>query len=136
MVLDELAHDPDERSPIQILDEETGIEMQLDGETRKWYEISYLNGNLWKMHKHRLNAAQVILANNNQKKYVAVNLLATFCVTLHRYYRFGFERLCRFMAMVDETRRKYNNNVDEYTKLFESVTGMKIQAMPFYTGKR
>lgn len=135
-VLDEIGADGDERSPIEVLDQETGIEMRLDGETASYKTKSYLFSERWKRDKHRLNAAQVIYANTQQKKFVAPNLLATFCVALHRYYGFGYERLCRFMAMVDEIRRKYNNNVDEYTELFERTTGMKIQTMPFYTGKK
>ncbi len=134
-VLDELADDPQERSLIQVLDEETGIEMRLDGEKRTWREISYLNGRLWKRDKHRLNAAQIILANTNQKKYVAVNLLSAFCVALHRHFGFGYERLSRFIAAVDAIRHEHNNNAEAYTALFEQKTGMRIQSMPFYDGR-
>lgn len=134
-VLNELINDPQERSPIQILDEETGIEMRLDGEKRPWREISYLNGKAWKRDKHRLNAAQIIYANQQQKKFVAPNLLSTFCVALHRHYGFGFERLSRFMAQADDLRRKYGEQPDNYSELFNKTTGMELKKMPFYSGK-
>lgn len=135
-VLDELAEDPEERSPIQILDEETGIEMRLDGERRSYKDISFLYGPRWVRDKHRLNAAQIIYANHQQKKYVAPNLLSTFCVALHRHYGFGFERLSRFIMEVDAIRREYGEQPDNYSELFNSTTGMELKEMPFYSGKK
>lgn len=134
-VLDEIGTDGRGRSPIQVLDEETGIEMKLDGENRSYTEKSYLYSERWKRDKHRLSAAQIIYANQQQKKFVAPNLLSTFCVALHRHYGFGFERLSRFMAQADDLRREYGEQPDNYSELFNKTTGMELKKMPFYSGK-
>lgn len=136
-VLDTFKDDEQERSPIQVLDEETGMEFRLDGENHSWRDIIYLNGEKWMKNKNRMNAAQVIYANNQQKKYVAVNMLAVMCITLHRCFGFGWERLSRFMAAVDGYRTQFNNDIASYSQLLFEKTGMRVENMPFrYEGRK
>ena len=88
-VMDEEIKKGGDRSMIQVLDEETGIELTIDEKGRSWRDIIYLNSELWKKHKDRFTPAGVILANVSQKKYVAPNTLAAFCIALHRLYGWG-----------------------------------------------
>lgn len=130
-VMDEVIQSGNDKSMIQVLDEETGIEMTLDENGRSWREIVYLNSELWKIHKSRLTSTGVILANNSQRKYVAPNILAAFCVALHRIYGWSHVRLSRLMGQVDQIRMDLGEEPKRYSALLEKETGVKPETLPF-----
>ena len=51
-------------------------------------------------------------------------MLANLCLGLHRSDGFGSERIQRFIEAVDVYRMKFGNNVKEYAREMERVTGI------------
>lgn len=129
--MDEALRSCADKSMIEILDDETGVELTIDEKGRSWREIIYLNSELWKKHKNRFSPAGVILANISQKKYVAPNTIAAFLITLHRMYGYGHERLSRFAAVLDDVRRELGENPNLYSKKLSEITGLDVRELPF-----
>ena len=112
------------KSMLQMLEEETGIEMQLSGYDRSYHEFSYLDGDVWdgKM----LNLQQTIYMHQQQKKWLAPLILACICLSLHRDEHWGADRIARFISRVDQMRQEYGEKPDRFRKLMEEETDLSI----------
>lgn len=114
------------RSIFQKLEDETGIEIALDG-CKSYHEYMYFdekadNGGKW-------SEAKEIYLRQQQKKWVAPMILASICISLHRDDGWGFERLSAFMVKVDALRREYGENPKTYYERLLEITGINWRTM-------
>lgn len=115
------------KSMLQMLEEETGIEMRLSGYDRSYHEFSYLDGDAWdgKM----LNNAQLIYMHQQQVKWLAPLVLACICLMLHRDEHWGPERIAKFIGYVDAMRQELGENPEKYRQLMREVTDVPEDRM-------
>ena len=95
------------KSMIQMLDEETGIEIQ-NGDGKSWKDLAYLNS---KINTDRMTKAMYIYMRREQKKWAAPQVMACLLLALHRREGFGYDRCQRFVAQVDEIKAQYKDTV-------------------------
>lgn len=112
------------KSMLQMLEEETGIEMQLSGYDRSYHEFSYLDGDAWD--GKFLTLPQTIYMHQQQKKWLAPLILACICLSLHRDEHWGPDRIARFIQQVDKMRQEYGERPDRFRKLMEEVTDLPV----------
>ena len=112
------------KSMLQMLEEETGIEMQLSGYDRSYHEFSYLDGDAWD--GKLLNLPQTIYMHQQQKKWLAPQILACICLSLHRDEHWGPDRIARFIQQIDAMRQEYGERPDRFRKLMEEVTDLPV----------
>ena len=112
------------KSMLQMLEEETGIEMQLSGYDRSYHEFSYLDGDAWD--GKLLSLPQTIYMHQQQRKWLAPLILACICLSLHRDEHWGADRIARFISQVDQMRQEYSERPDRFRKLMEEVTDLPV----------
>lgn len=112
------------KSMLQMLEEETGIEMQLSGYDRSYHEFSYLDGDAWD--GKFLTLSQTIYMLQQQKKWLAPLILACICLSLHRDEHWGADRIAKFISQVDKMRQEYGERPDRFRKLMEEVTDLPV----------
>ena len=112
------------KSMLQMLEEETGIEMQLSGYDRSYHEFSYLDGDAWD--GKLLTLPQTIYMHQQQKKWLAPLILACICLSLHRDEHWGPERIARFIQQVDAMRQEYGERPDRFRALMKEVTDLPV----------
>lgn len=115
------------KSMLQMLEEETGIEMQLSGYDRSYHEFSYLDGDAWD--GKFLTLPQTIYMHQQQKKWLAPLILACICLSLHRDEKWGADRIAKFIQQVDAMRQEYGERPDRFRKLMEEVTDLPVEAI-------
>lgn len=112
------------KSMLQMLEEETGIEMQLSGYDRSYHEFSYLDGDAWD--GKLLTLPQTIYMHQQQKKWLAPLILACICLSLHRDEHWGPDRIARFIQQIDAMRQEYGERPDRFRELMEEVTDLPV----------
>ena len=127
-IIDELSEETD-KSVIEVLDDETGIEITLPG-TKSYKEYMYLNSELYRRRKPMSNP-QLIHMCGKMETWVAPQIIACLCLSLHREYGFGADRLSRFVSAIDTVRAEHGENKKWYAAELENVTGMKAEMMQF-----
>ena len=127
-IIDELSEETD-KSVIEVLDDETGIEITLPG-TKSYKEYMYLNSELYRRRKPMSNP-QLIHMCGRMETWVAPQIIACLCLSLHREYGFGADRLSRFVSAIDTVRAEHGENKKWYAAELENVTGMKAEMMQF-----
>lgn len=121
------------KSILQMLEEETGIEMSLSGYERSYHEFSYLDGTVW--NGKPLDLPQSIFMRQQQKKWLAPMLLACICISLHRDERWGYERLSGFIQKVDQVRQQLGEDPNRYYQELFETTGINWRSMWGKEGK-
>lgn len=96
----------DDKSMLRMCEDETGIEVQC-GDGKSWHDIAYLNGTL---SGRSMTFAQWTYMRQQQIRWIAPQIVACFLLTLHRKYRFGFDRCARFYSQIDAVRADYNED--------------------------
>lgn len=121
---------PEDKSLIQLLDEETGIELMCENSDLHWYELTYLNEASWndylRKHNGRVSRAYMIQVKMAQKKWCIPMMYATVFVALYRKYHFTHEWLIKLYTRMDEIIHEVNMNTDLMEKLLEEKTGLKF----------
>ena len=112
------------KSMLQMLEEETGIEMQLSGYDRSYHEFSYLDGDAWD--GKLLTLEQTVYMHQQQKKWLAPLILASICLSLHRDENWGADRIARFIQQVDAMRQEYGERPDRFRQLMTEVTDLPV----------
>lgn len=100
-------------SAFQILEEETGIELALDGEK------SYKEFDQLKWRTETLTPTQYIYSINRRKRWVSPLILACMCLALHRA---GDDRIEEFLQKTDEQRRQ-TEDLKVLIPMMEQETG-------------
>ena len=110
------------KSMLQMLEEETGIEMSLSGYDRSYHEFSYLDGDAWD--GKLLTLQQTVYMHQQQKKWLAPLILASICLSLHRDDHWGAERIARFIGQMDALRQQYGEDPKKYRALMQEKTDL------------
>lgn len=108
-------------SLIQMLDEETGIELQ-NGDERSWKELAYLNASL--KPGQQMTTSQWIYMRNRQKKWVEPQLMACILLGLHRMKGYGFTSLKRIYSQIAGIEAEYGWNKDALHAACLDATGI------------
>ncbi len=91
---------------IQMLENESGIELRIPETDKGWRELAYLNA---KINVGRMSKAQMVYMRQRQKKWIGAMLMACLFLSLHRKYGFGKDRLVRLMGQIHEIEAEYNS---------------------------
>lgn len=112
-----------EKSMIEMLYDETGIELKPDPNGKSWYEVPYLNA---KLRTTRMNKAQWIYMRQQQKKWVGAQVTACILYTLHRRWGYGFQRITKLLNDADAIRSDYNDNPKALREACRTITSVSL----------
>lgn len=117
-----------EVSMLQLLEEETGIEIRNHEQGKSWHDLAFLNASI-KMNPNKMNNAQWAYMRNRQAEWMRQQTLASILVGMHRRYGFGTERLIRLINQMNEIiDEECNQNTKEIiSKAWEEV-GFRIKS--------
>lgn len=122
----EVAKDNDV-SMIQLLDEETGIEIMNHEQGKSWRELAFLNSAI-KMDPRRMNNAQWIVMRNHQAEWMRQQTLACILVGMHRRYGFGADRLERLLIQMNEIIDiEFNQDTRAIMEYAKSEIGFEVK---------
>ena len=119
-----------DKSMLAMCEQETGIEVQC-GDGRSWHDISYFNGTF---SGRPMTFAQWTYMRQQQLRWVAPQIVACFLLTLHRKYKFGYDRCARFYEQIDAVRVEYN--MDPERLLEQCRAELRINIHDVVTGNR
>lgn len=95
-------------SMVEMLYNEVGLELRRDDAPDvSFKDCYYLSTEYEDMF---LTFPQKLYMKNQQKKWVRTNILACFCISLHRKYGFGFERLVRLLEQIKDIIWDFDGN--------------------------
>ena len=106
-------------SIFETLEQETGIEISLDG-VRSYHEFAYLSGDT---QLKPIDDMQYIYMLRREKMWIPSILIAGLFLALHRMDGWGPERLDRLMISLNEIRMNLGENPEKYAKLMREKTG-------------
>ena len=112
-------------TPLEILEEETGIELQMDGE-RSYHEFMYLAHDV---PMRQMTDAEIIYMRNRSVKFASLILLSSLCVVLHREDGWGFERISRFLYRMDLVRKLLGDDEQKCMDFMLNNTGKDPRGM-------
>lgn len=114
-----------ELSMIQMLYDETGISLMRDDGKQSWYEVMYLNSEIDT--GAQMNAYQWLAMRQNQKKWVAAQIVASILIALHRKEGWGAERLGIFFHELEEIKLQYHLDPEEIKAVCELETQFRLR---------
>lgn len=117
----ECAKDHD-HSMIQMCEAETGIEIQ-NGDGKSWRDAAYLNGSL---NPGMMNEAQWLYMRQQQLKWIRPQIMACMLISMHRKYKFGFERCSRIYQQINDIEAEYRSNPERLRKACYELTGIDV----------
>ena len=94
-----------EMSMLEMLENETGIEVKIPDTDKSWHDLAFLNA---KIDMGRMNRAQWIYMRQRQKQWIGARVMACMFLALHRKYGFGPERRLRLRGQIDDIRIEFN----------------------------
>ena len=106
-------------TPFEILEEETGIELFLEGD-KSYHEYMFLSNDV---DVRPLSNAEIIYMRSRSLKFTQMILLASLCVVLHREDKWGVSKLESLIHKVDIIRRTLGNDEKSYMAYMLSETG-------------
>lgn len=104
-------------SAFALLEEETGIEVALDGEKSytEFDQLHYRTGTM--------TPEEYIYSLHRRKRWVAPMILACLSLALIRTDHWSDEQVAGFLAKTDELRKECGENVKAYKELMIQETG-------------
>lgn len=104
-------------SAFTLLEEETGIEIALDGEKSytEFDQLHYRTGTM--------TSAEYIYSLHRRKRWIAPMILACLCLALRRVDNWSDEELETFVSKTSEMRRMYGEDSKKYRNLLTEETG-------------
>lgn len=103
------------KSMLQLLEEETGIELRLTDSDRSWHELRFLNAEVDDQMK-QLTLGEAIFMRMQQTRWMSAMIQACLLLALYRLHGFGPERLSRLLGQVDDIREKYHYKIKPIIK--------------------
>ena len=111
-------------SMIQMLEDESGIELRIPDMDKGWRELAYLNSDI---NMGRMSIAQMIYMRQRQKKWIGAMLMACLFLSLHRKYGFGKDRLVRLMGQIHEFEAEFNFDRKKLVEACRTEAGVNLQ---------
>ena len=104
-------------SALELLEEETGIEIALDGE-KSWHDFDQLN------HNNRVvSDPEYIYSIYRRVRWYIPSMLACLMLTLHRQDGWEYETISEFISRTDDIRRECGDSLGAYKDKMMKVTG-------------
>ena len=130
-VLENMGNDENEdKSLIQLCDEEVGIELMCENSDKHWYELPYLFTDNWneylEKHDYKVQKSWLIAVKQAQKKWCIPMMYATVFVALYRKYHFTHEWLTKLYIRMDEIIHEISFDTKQMDKLLADKTGLKF----------
>lgn len=119
--------DTRQKSMIQMLDEETGIELQ-NGDGKSWKELAFLNAEI---DIGKLTLPKLIYMRQQELKWIPSLITAYILLALHRKCGFGSDRCARVYAQILETAEEFGWNGRDLTAACLQETGVDIDKVHF-----
>lgn len=120
---DECANWGTEKSMMMMLEEETGIELCIEG-NKSYHDLAFLDAKKWDGHKP--SVPEQVLIRKRQKKWIQPQLMACLLLSLHRDEKWGAQRLEQFLVKMDALRLENGENENAYETLLEYRTGLSM----------
>lgn len=109
-------------SMIEMCEQETGIEIQNES-GKSWRDLPYLNATL---NTQRMSNAQWVYMRQQQKKWIAPQVMACILIALHRKYGFGFDRCARIYSQIQDIEAEYDMDPEKLQEACREMTGINI----------
>lgn len=124
----------EERSMIQILEEETGLEIQI-GNGISWRDLPYLNDKLFneQLKNKEISRAKLIYMRQRQIKWIYPLVLASILVSMHRTYGFSCERVATLASQIQAVEEEYGHDPKTIIKQCAEETGIKYELIGLST---
>ena len=113
-------------SMLNMLEDETGIEMRLQENGRSFHEIDYLNGDMQRYTPEKMCIAQIMAMRRGQIKWVRAMVQACLYLALHRKEKFGFERIQRLVAEMYEVENEFETDPKAIAEECQKLTSINI----------
>ena len=110
------------KSMIQMLDEETGIELQ-NGDGKSWRDLAFLNV---EVSAGNMTIQKLIYMRQQELKWIPTLIIAYILLALHRKCGFGSDRCTRVYAQIMETADEFCWNGKELAEACRRETGIDI----------
>lgn len=121
----ECAADPN-TSMLMMLEQETGIELRLEGCQKSYHDLIYLNGTA--AGNVNLSPAQWYYMRAEQCKWMGVQVLGSMFLSLHRVFGFGAQRLTTVLGQIDGIKTEFGRDSRKIRKYCEELTGLDLTA--------
>lgn len=114
-------------SIIQMLDEETGIELRLRENGRSYKEFDFLNGKLSIYDLKTISIFQMIRMRQGEVQWLGASIQAALYLALARRYGFGAERIQRLLTQMFEVQDRLENDPERILGESLKLTGVDIR---------
>lgn len=115
------------KSMIQMLDEQTGIDLRIPGSNRSWKELAFLNADI----NMRLSPERWVYMRRQQIKWTNAQVRACMFLSLNRAEGFGGVRIQRLTEQMDAVQAEYGCNVPEIIKACKEIAGVQLHSAMF-----
>lgn len=115
------------KSMIQMLDEQTGIDLRIPGSNRSWKDLAFLNADI----NMRLSPERWLYMRKQQIKWTNAQVRACLFLSLNRAEGFGGVRIQRLTEQMDAVQQEYSCNVPEIIKACKEITGVQLHSAMF-----
>lgn len=116
------------KSMIQMLDEETGIELQ-NGDGKSWKDLAFLNADVGVAGE--MTMPKLIYMRQQELKWIPSLITAYILLALHRKCGFGSDRCARVYAQIMETAEELGWKEKELAEACRNETGIDIDKVHF-----
>lgn len=104
-------------STFELLEEETGIELALEGEK------SYTEFGQLKFQEREVTPSQYIYSLQRRKRWIAPMILSVILIAFHRVDGWGYDELAQFIVEEDALRKELGDDLPKYKKKLLEETG-------------
>lgn len=119
--------DTKQKSMIQMLDEETGIELQ-NGDGKSWKELAFLNAEI---DVGKMTMPKLIYMRQQELKWIPSLVIAYILLALHRKCGFGADRCGRVYAQILEVEEEFGWSEKDVAEACRKETGIDIDKVQF-----
>jgi len=113
------------RSMPQMLEEETGIEVQ-NGDGQSWHDLGFLNVDVNVRWNRKTARSQWIYMRKKQLKWISPNVTACLLLSLYRKCGFGAERCQRLVTQMIGVQNEYGRDPDALKEACRREAGIGI----------
>lgn len=117
-------------SMLQMLENETGIDMRIPETGKSWHDVAFLNAKI-NMKIEDMSRPQIIYMRQQQTKWVGAQVLAGICIALHRKHQFGATRISRLISQINEVRFQYEEKEKVIINECMRITGIDINGWSY-----
>ena len=113
-------------SILQMLENETGIELKLREDDKSWHELAYFDTSV---DYGELTLPKLIYMRQQQKKWVGASIMAGICLSLSRDEHWGAGRLLIFIQQAQAFIAELGEDTRLYQEKMLEVTGIKMSRL-------